>query len=110
MSRPSAKQLGKMRRGEAIRVSQGEGFNLIVHLPRYNFLTKCFDANKGAEVSLSPDELAENADTSSGSGLYGRGIFGKKGDKVLKKLGIETLLTKRGILSNRQSRPELRRH
>ena len=96
MSRPSAKQLGKMRRGEAIRVSQGEGFNLIVHLPRYNFLTKCFDANKGAEVSLSPDELAENADTSSGSGLYGRGIFGKKGDKVLKKLGIRDAAYKAG--------------
>jgi len=86
--------MGKLRRGQSIRVSAGEGLNLIVHGPRFNHLTRCFDQNKGAEISLSPDELAENADSSMGGGLYagaggsGRGIFGKTGDKVLKKIGI----------------------
>ena len=91
MSRPSAKQLIKLRRGEAVRVSQGEGFNLIVHLPRYNYITRCFDQGKGSEVSLSPEELAENEADSSGSG-----IFGKSGDKVLKKMGVKKIAYKVG--------------
>ena len=91
MSRPSAKQLSKLRRGDSIRVSQGEGFNLLVHLPRYNYITKCFDKGRGSEVSLSPDELAENAESSSGSGL-----FGKKADKFYKKLGVRDAVYKAG--------------
>jgi len=88
-----------MRRGQTIRVSRGEGLNLIVHGPRFNHLTRCFDQGKGAEISLSPDELAENQDSSMGGGLYassGRGIFGKTGDKVLKKLGVRDAAYKVG--------------
>jgi len=95
--------MGKLRQGKSIRVSSGEGLNLIVHGPRFNHLTRCFDQNKGAEISLSPDELSENADSSMGGGLYagasggsGRGIFGKKGDKVLKKLGVRDAAYKIG--------------
>jgi len=103
LARPSSSQLKKLRRGQSVRVSAGEGLNLIVHGPRFNHLTRCFDQNKGAEISLAPQELSENADSSMGGGLYGggggglyagasgssgRGIFGKKGDQVLKKIGI----------------------
>ena len=67
-----------------------------MHGPRFNHLTRCFDQGEGAEISLSPDELAENADSSSGSGLYGKGIFGKTGDKVLKKMGVRDAAYKLG--------------
>lgn len=80
----SPKQMSRMRKGHRVRVRppqmEGEGVCLIVEPGNYSLLSKTFSRNKGAEISLSPEELVANKQ------IEGNGIFGKKFDRSVKKL------------------------
>mgnify|MGYP006266956783 CR=1 FL=1 len=56
----SKKQLHKLRKGGAVRIKMGTGFNLIVNPTNYRLATKAFGQNKGLEIKLSPEELEAN--------------------------------------------------
>lgn len=87
MVKVSPKQMSKLRNGHKVRVKppmEGEGVCLIVHPENYSLLSRTFSKNKGAEISLTPDELVANKEASSQ--MEGNGIFGKKFDRGLRKL------------------------
>ena len=77
----SLKQLSRLRNGHKVRLTTGEGC-LIVHPDRYDTLERTFMRGKGMCVQLSPDEIMSNK-------MEGEGIFGKKFDKFIKKIGIK---------------------
>jgi hypothetical protein len=56
----SPHQLRKLRKGHAVRVKKGEGFELLVHPNTFNLVTRSFNKNKGAQLKLSPEELKAN--------------------------------------------------
>jgi hypothetical protein len=56
----SPHQLRKLRKGHAVRVKKGEGFELLVHPNTYNLVSRSFNKNKGAQIKLSPEELEAN--------------------------------------------------
>jgi hypothetical protein len=74
VKRPSAKSLAKLKKGMPVRLSAGEGMTLCVNPANYNHITRSFAKGKGLNVSLSPEEMAEN---------HGKGLFDavKKGAK-----------------------------
>lgn len=87
MVKVSPKQMSKLRNGHKVRVKpplEGEGVCLIVHPENYSLLSRTFSKNKGAEISLTPDELVANKEASSQ--MEGQGIFGKKFDRGLRKV------------------------
>lgn len=87
MVKVSPKQMSKLRNGHKVRVKppiEGEGCCLIVHPENYLLLSRTFSKNKGAEISLTPDEIVANKEASSQ--MEGQGIFGKKFDRGLTKL------------------------
>lgn len=87
MVKVSPKQMSKLRNGHKVRVKppmEGEGVCLIVHPENYSLLSRTFSKNKGAEITLSPDELVANKEASSQ--MEGNGIFGKKFDRGLRKV------------------------
>jgi len=89
----SAKQLSRLRNGHKVRVKQamaGCGFNLVVMPDKYDALTRSFSKGKGSEVQLSLEELQANR------AVQGEGIFGKKFDKFLDKVGIKKEVYKLG--------------
>lgn len=91
----SPKQLSKLRNGHRVRIKpamEGEGFNLIVHPERYDIISRTFDRGSGMEIQLSPEEIVANKTTP----IEGSGIFGKTGDKLLKKAGVKHLAYKVG--------------
>jgi hypothetical protein len=106
----SPTQLRKLRKGDAVRIRKGTGFNLIVHPTTYHRVSRAFNTNKGVEVKLSPDEIQSNAEVSpeqhtelansqnpdDGSAMAGQGIFGKKGDRLMKKWGIKKAMYQLG--------------
>jgi len=80
----SPKQLSKLRNGHRVRVKKpmsGEGVCLIVNPENYSIITRTFSKNKGAEISLSPDEIMDNLNEAPK--MEGKGIFGKKFDKFV---------------------------
>jgi len=56
----SPHQLRKLRKGHAVRVKKGEGFELLVHPNTYNLVSRSFNKSKGAQLKLSPEELEAN--------------------------------------------------
>lgn len=110
----SPAQLSKLKRGMPVRVKHGSGFNLLVHPETYNIVARAFAKGKGAEIALSRPELQANAMASAGTpvaiqnpqqpqaggaqgpAISGSGIFGKTGDKYLKKAGIRDIAYKLG--------------
>ena len=93
----SPKQLAKLRKGFPVRIKKGTGFNLIVHPESYKLVSRAFARNKGLEVRLSPEEIEMNKAYSpeqhmalkeANPEIAGQGIFGKKFDKFLKKMGV----------------------
>jgi hypothetical protein len=50
----------KLARGQAVRIKQGTGFNLIVHPTTYRLATRAFNKGKAVQVKLSPEELEAN--------------------------------------------------
>jgi hypothetical protein len=78
----SLKQLSKLRNGHKVRLTSGEGC-LMVDPSRYDAMSRTFMKGKGLSVQLSPEEIMAN------KGMVGEGIFGKKFDKFLGKIGIK---------------------
>lgn len=98
----SPKQLSKLRNGHKVRIKgaiEGEGFNLIVHPERYDLLSRTFDRGLGMEIQLSPEEIVANKEAKEEPAIEGSGIFGKTGDKLLKKAGVKSLAYKAGDLA-----------
>jgi len=96
-------QLSKLRNGHKVRISkaEGEGCNLIVHPNTYHIVSRAFAKSKGAQVSLSPEEIQANKQYSylspeqhsqirgDKTNLFsevpfheGRGLFKPKGGKI----------------------------
>ena len=75
--------MSRMRNGHKVRLMQGEGTQLIVHESQWSPIHRAFLKNKGVQVALTPTEITANAT------VEGEGIFGKKADKVMKKLGVK---------------------
>ena len=101
----SPKQLSKLRNGHAVRIKHGTGFNLIVHPENYHLISRAFNKNTGVQVRLTPEEIDANRSFSpeqhaklqeTQPETTGQGIFGKAGDKALKKLGIKKIAYKVG--------------
>lgn len=94
----SPKQLSRLRNGHKVRVKpavEGMGFSsLIVSPGKFDIITRAFGRGKGSEIQLSAPELVENQEKAPE--LEGSGIFGKTGDKVMKKLGIKKIAYKVG--------------
>lgn len=82
----SPKQISKLRNGHKVRVKKpmsGKGICMIVSPGKYDIVTRAFSRGKGAEISLSPDEIMENLNASPD--MEGKGIFGKKFDRFVEK-------------------------
>ena len=94
----SPKQLSRLRNGHKVRVKpavEGMGFSSIIVSPgKFDIITRAFGRGKGSEIQLSAPELVENQEASPA--LEGSGIFGKAGDKVMKKLGVRKIAYKVG--------------
>lgn len=94
----SPKQLSRLRNGHKVRVKpavEGMGFSSLVVSPgKFDIITRAFGRGKGSEIQLSAPELLENQEAVQE--LEGSGIFGKAGDKVMKKLGIKKIAYKVG--------------
>lgn len=88
MVKVSPKQMSKLRNGHKVRVKppemEGEGICLVVHPENYQLLSRTFRKGKGAEITLSPDEIVSNKEAVEA--VEGKGIFGKKFDRGVKKV------------------------
>lgn len=87
-------QLRKLRKGGKVRVKppmEGMGiYQLIVEPHKYDAISRTFNRGMGKEVSLSSTELDANKQ------MGGEGIFGKKFDNFLGKIGIKKEVYKFG--------------
>ena len=83
IKRPSDRIISRMRNGHAVRMMKGEGLDIMMKPAKIIKMAKKFMTGKGIQISLDPEELAEN------KGMEGCGIFGKKADKAFKKAGIK---------------------
>lgn len=83
----SPKQMSRIRNGHKIRVKapeiEGEGVCLIVKPETYDIVTRTFSRKKGTDISLDPDEIMVNKQNTEQ--MEGKGIFGKKFDRAVKK-------------------------
>lgn len=68
---PSARVLGKLRKGKKVRIMTGKGMQLIVHPSRINPITRCFTKGKGHTIELTQEEIAMNR----GAEMEGMGLF-----------------------------------
>jgi len=68
IKRPSARVLGKMRKGKPCRICRGEGMQIVIHPERFNHITRAFDKDKAHTLEMSPQEI--NANRMAGSGLF----------------------------------------
>lgn len=83
----SPKQLSKLRNGHRVRVKptmEGKGVCVVVNPENYDLITRTFSRNKGLEISLSPEEILANQ--SVAGEMEGKGIFGKKFDRFVRKV------------------------
>jgi len=53
-------QLSKLRNGHTVRITKGEGCNLIVSPESYHLASRAFAKKKGLNIALSPEEIAFN--------------------------------------------------
>lgn len=82
----SPKQMSKLRNGHKVRIRpavQGKGCSVVVNPSNYDRITRTFSRNKGLEISLSPEEILANQ--SASSEMEGKGIFGKRVDRGVRK-------------------------
>jgi hypothetical protein len=68
---PSARVLGKLRKGKKVRIMSGTGMQIIVHPSRINPVTRCFTKGKGHTIELTQEEIAMNR----GAEMEGMGLF-----------------------------------
>jgi len=92
-------QKRKLVSGKKVRVKKpikGKGvLAIIVDPTKYNMVSRTFDKDKALEIDLSPEELEQTAMAEmEGDIISGRGIFGKRVDKWLKKKGIMKVIDK----------------
>jgi hypothetical protein len=84
----SPHQLRKLRKGHAVRVKKGEGFELLVHPNTYNLVSRSFNKNKGTQLKLSPEELEANnvvvEPEINNPPMTGQGLKGKVLNRVAK--------------------------
>jgi hypothetical protein len=83
IKRPSDKVISRMRNGHKVRMMKGEGLDIMMKPKSIVTMAKKFATGKGVQIALDPEELMANR------GIQGEGIFGKKFDSVLKKVGIK---------------------
>lgn len=83
----SPKQISRIRNGHKVRVKapemEGEGVSLIVKPETYDIVTRTFSRKKGLDISLDPEEIMVNKQNTDQ--MEGKGIFGKKFDRAVKK-------------------------
>lgn len=82
----SPKQISKLRNGHKVRVKKpmsGKGVCMIVDPAKYQIISRSFLRGKGAEISLSPEEIKVNMDEAPS--MEGNGIFGKKFDRFVRR-------------------------
>jgi len=75
--------MSRIRNGHKVRLMEGTGTELVVHPNQYDAISHSFLKKKGIQIALSPSEIEANRS------VEGEGIFGKKADKVMKKLGVK---------------------
>lgn len=68
---PSARVLGKLRKGKAVRIMKGEGMKIMVGSSKMKPVTKAFAKGKAYTMRLSPEEIKANME----SEMEGTGIF-----------------------------------
>lgn len=72
-----------MRNGHSVRMMKGEGLDIMMKPSKIVKMAKKFAMGKGVQMALDTEELMAN------KGIEGSGIFGKKVDKALKKVGLK---------------------
>ena len=85
--------LKKLKDGLPVRVKHGDSLEVEVDVEKAKKLKKAFDKAKGSNLSLSPNEIAENLADMTGKGLFaGSGLYAApptmrgKGKKKSKRL------------------------
>ena len=80
---PTPRVLGKLRKGQKVRIMSGSGMNLIVSAGKYNPVTKSFGKGKAFTIELTPEEIQANMNPPTETGeMEGQGLFDS-----LKKVG-----------------------
>ena len=93
IEQPSARVLGKLRKGGKVRIMSGSGMGmgLVIDADKYNHITKSFGKGKAYTISLSPEEIHANMNPPAEVGqMEGKGIFdglGRKIKKGVKQIG-----------------------
>lgn len=90
IEQPSARVLGKLRKGGKVRIGCGLGMGLVIDADKYNQVTKSFGKGKAYTISLSPEEIHANMNPPAEVGqMEGKGIFDTIGKKI--KKGVQQL-------------------
>jgi len=87
IEKPSARVLGKLRKGGKVRIMTGcgIGMGLVVDADKYNHITKSFGKGKAYTISLSPEEIHANMNPPEEVGqMDGKGLFDGLSRKVKK--------------------------
>ena len=68
--------LKKLKDGLPVRVKHGDSLEVEVDVDKAKKLKKAFEKSKGVNLSLSPEEIAENLADMTGKGLFaGGGLY-----------------------------------
>lgn len=98
IKRLSSKQMTSMRKGRGVRCVKApcpsDEMGIMVDAMNKKKLDKAFMKGKGITIALSPEELNCNK-----TEMKGEGIFGRWGDKVMKKLGVKDIAYKVGDIA-----------
>lgn len=81
-------QLSKLRKGHKIRVKpamEGQGVPLLVSSLTHGKYKKSLTTKKGFDINLSPNEIFENKENKEHPKIQGKGIFGKRFDRVVRR-------------------------
>ena len=84
ISKLSPKVLSRLEKNLPIRIKKGDDSKLVVDTKEAKRILKNFIKGKGVTKAFSDKEIEENAT------IGGKGIFGKRFDKFLKRLGKKT--------------------
>lgn len=113
IAEPSPRVLGKLRKGQKVRLMSGSGMSLVVRADRYNPITKSFGKGKAYTISLTPEEINANMNVPEEvvGGMVGRGIFDtiKKGIKAVGRVAIPAIkdFAKKGVSKLAELAPEI---
>ena len=86
ISKLSPKVLSRLAKNLPVRIKSGNDAKLVVDTKEAKKIMKNFIKGKGVTKSFSDKEVEENAR------IGGRGIFGKRFDKFLKRLGKNSVI------------------